>query len=35
VLPDKDGRSQQALQELVRSEIGRWMPIIQAACPVN
>src|SRR5262249_49923079 len=35
VLPDKNGRSQQALQALVRSEIARWTPIIQAAGAVN
>ena len=31
VLPDKNGRSQQALLNLVKSEIARWTPIIQAA----
>src|SRR5262249_42089593 len=35
VLPDKRGRTQQALQELVTSEIARWTPIIQAAGPQN
>jgi tripartite-type tricarboxylate transporter receptor subunit TctC len=35
VLPDKNGRSQQALLNLVKSEIARWTPIIQAAGPVN
>jgi putative tricarboxylic transport membrane protein len=33
VLPDKNGRTQQALQNLVKSEIARWTPIIQAAGP--
>jgi len=35
VLPDKTGRSQQALQALVTSEIARWTPIIRAAGPQN
>jgi putative tricarboxylic transport membrane protein len=35
VLPDKAGRSQQALASLVKSEIGRWTPIIKAAGPIN
>jgi hypothetical protein len=35
VLPDKTGRTQQALQGLVKSEIARWTPIIQAAGPAN
>jgi putative tricarboxylic transport membrane protein len=35
VLPDKNGRSQQALLTLVKSEIARWTPIIQAAGPQN
>ena len=35
VLPDKTGRSQQALQGLVTSEIARWTPIIHAAGPPN
>jgi len=35
VLPDKTGRTQQALQGLVKSEIARWTPIIQAAGPQN
>ena len=35
VLPDKTGRSQQALQSLVTSEIARWTPIIRAAGPQN
>jgi tripartite-type tricarboxylate transporter receptor subunit TctC len=35
VLPDKTGRTPQALQGLVRSEIARWTPIIRAAGPVN
>jgi tripartite-type tricarboxylate transporter receptor subunit TctC len=35
VLPDKNGRSQQALLNLVKSEIARWTPIIQAAGPAN
>jgi tripartite-type tricarboxylate transporter receptor subunit TctC len=35
VLPDKRGRTQQALQGLVTSEIARWTPIIKAAGPQN
>jgi tripartite-type tricarboxylate transporter receptor subunit TctC len=35
VLPDKTGRTQQALQSLVTSEIARWTPIIRAVGPVN
>jgi tripartite-type tricarboxylate transporter receptor subunit TctC len=35
VLPDKVGRSQQALASLVKSEIDRWTPIIKAAGPIN
>jgi putative tricarboxylic transport membrane protein len=35
VLPDKNGRGQQALLTLVKSEIARWTPIIQAAGPAN
>ena len=35
VLPDKNGRSQQALLALVKSEIARWTPIIKAAGPAN
>jgi tripartite-type tricarboxylate transporter receptor subunit TctC len=35
VLPDKNGRTQQALQGLVTSEIARWTPIIKAAGPQN
>jgi tripartite-type tricarboxylate transporter receptor subunit TctC len=35
VLPDKTGRTQQALQGLVTSEIARWTPIIKAAGPQN
>ena len=35
VLPDKNGRGQQALLALVKSEIARWTPIIQAAGPQN
>jgi putative tricarboxylic transport membrane protein len=35
VLPDKNGRTQQALAALVRSEIDRWTPIIKAAGPLN
>jgi tripartite-type tricarboxylate transporter receptor subunit TctC len=35
VLPDKAGRGQQALAALVKSEIARWTPIIQAAGPMN
>src|SRR3954471_8038133 len=35
VLPDKTGRSQQALAALVKSEIDRWTPVIKAAGPLN
>jgi tripartite-type tricarboxylate transporter receptor subunit TctC len=35
VLPDKSGRTQQALATLVKSEIDRWTPIIKAAGPIN
>ena len=35
LVPDKNGRNQQALQGLVRNEIARWTSIIQAAGPVN
>jgi putative tricarboxylic transport membrane protein len=35
VLPDKAGRTQQALLSLVTSEIARWTPIIKAAGPQN
>ncbi|MFM9887635.1 MAG: tripartite tricarboxylate transporter substrate-binding protein [Burkholderiales bacterium] len=31
VIPDKAGRSPQALTELVKSEIARWTPILKAA----
>ena len=35
VLPDKNGRGQQALATLVKSEIDRWTPVIKAAGPLN
>jgi hypothetical protein len=35
LVPDKNGRSQQALQGLVRNEIARSTPIIQASGPAN
>jgi hypothetical protein len=35
LVPDKNGRSPYALQGVVRSEIARWTPIIQAAGPAN
>jgi tripartite-type tricarboxylate transporter receptor subunit TctC len=35
VIPDKAGRTPQALGELVDSEINRWTPIIKAAGPLN
>jgi tripartite-type tricarboxylate transporter receptor subunit TctC len=31
VIPDKAGRSPQALQKLVESEVARWTPILKAA----
>jgi putative tricarboxylic transport membrane protein len=31
VIPDKAGRSPQALAELVKSEVARWNPILKAA----
>jgi tripartite-type tricarboxylate transporter receptor subunit TctC len=31
VIPDRAGRSPQALQKLVESEVARWMPILKAA----
>jgi tripartite-type tricarboxylate transporter receptor subunit TctC len=31
VIPDKDGRTPQALATLVSTEIDRWTPIIKAA----
>jgi tripartite-type tricarboxylate transporter receptor subunit TctC len=31
VIPDKAGRSPQALADLVKSEVARWMPILKAA----
>jgi len=34
-LPDKARRGQQPLAALVKSEIARWTPIIQAAGPIN
>ena len=34
VLPDRAGRSPQALAALVRSEVARWTPILKAASPV-
>jgi len=30
VIPDKAGRSPQALQKLVESEVARWNPILKA-----
>jgi tripartite-type tricarboxylate transporter receptor subunit TctC len=35
VLPEKAGRGQQPLLNLVRSEIARWTPVIKAAGPLN
>jgi putative tricarboxylic transport membrane protein len=35
VLPDKSKRGQTALTALVKSEIARWTPVIQAAGPMN
>ena len=35
VLPDKSKRGQAALTALVKSEIARWTPVIQAAGPMN
>ena len=35
VLPDKSGRGQQALAALVKGEIDRWTPVINAAGPLN
>jgi tripartite-type tricarboxylate transporter receptor subunit TctC len=35
VLPEKPQRGPQALASLVKSEIARWTPIIQAAGPLN
>ena len=35
VLPDRAGRSPQALAELVRSEVARWTPILKAAGAVG
>ena len=34
-IPDKSRRGQQALLALVKSEIARWTPVIQAAGPMN
>jgi tripartite-type tricarboxylate transporter receptor subunit TctC len=31
VIPDKAGRSPQALADLVKSEVARWNPILKAA----
>ena len=31
VIPDQAGRSPQALQKLVESEVARWNPILKAA----
>jgi hypothetical protein len=31
VMPEADGRGQLALAALVRSELARWMPLINAA----
>jgi putative tricarboxylic transport membrane protein len=35
VIPDKAGRSPQALAELVKSEVARWTPILKAAATVR
>jgi putative tricarboxylic transport membrane protein len=35
VIPDKAGRSPQALAELVKSEVARWTPILKAAATVG
>ena len=35
VIPDKAGRSPQALQKLVESEVARWTPILKAAGAVG
>ena len=35
VIPDKAGRSPQALAELVKSEVARWTPILKAAAKVD
>ena len=35
VIPDKAGRSPQALAELVKSEVARWTPILKAAAKVG
>ena len=34
-IPDKPRRGQAALAALVKSEIARWTPVIQAAGPMN
>jgi tripartite-type tricarboxylate transporter receptor subunit TctC len=34
-LPNREGRTPQALAELVKSEIAKWTPIIKAAGPMN
>ena len=31
VIPDRDGRSPEALQKLVASEVARWTPVLKAA----
>ena len=35
VIPDKAGRSPEALAELVKSEVARWTPILKAAGAVG
>lgn len=35
VIPDKDGRSPEALQKLVESEVARWTPVLKAAGAVG
>ena len=31
VIPDREGRSPEALQKLVASEVARWTPVLKAA----
>jgi tripartite-type tricarboxylate transporter receptor subunit TctC len=35
VIPDKPGRSPEALANLVKSEVARWTPILKAAGAVG
>lgn len=35
VIPDKDGRSPEALQKLVENEVARWTPVLKAAGAVG